>query len=169
MTVTYDSLSTLTLSSPQSSITFSGFSSAFTDLRIVFQCSPSSSGGEALMRFNGDNGANYSYLIQNNDGTGTPNGLFSETSSAIPGNVGGNLGTSVRKTLYTWDIFNYASTAHWKPVLCTNNLQINNPGNNHMGFGGGIWRNTAAITSITISGATYATGSIITLFGIKAE
>jgi len=58
---------------------------------------------------------------------------------------------------------NYSNTTTYKTFL--------GRGNDPSSFvrqGVGLWRNTAAITSFSVSGVTFSTGVTATLYGIKA-
>ena len=69
MTATYDCIATTTLSSAQSSVTFSSISGSYTDL-IIISDAILASGNDALgLRFNSDSGSNYSYTFMYGNGT----------------------------------------------------------------------------------------------------
>jgi hypothetical protein len=64
-----------------------------------------------------------------------------------------------------WQIFNYSNTTTNKSVLG----RASNPSANTTACVG-LWRNTAAITSVSVYGvgANFTVGSTFTLYGIKA-
>jgi hypothetical protein len=61
------------------------------------------------------------------------------------------------------NFFNYSNTTTYKTVLTR-------AGRNNQATEAfvGLWRNTAAITSISLTSQTYTTDSTFTLYGIKA-
>jgi hypothetical protein len=161
---TYVPIATTTLGSAAASYTFSSIPSTYTDLVLITNETITTPVSASLfLRFNGDTGNNYS----NTDlyGNGTSAGSARDTSiigirfGAI-NNGSGNLSNS------TVNIMNYANTTTYKTVLS----RFSDAGA-ESSTAVGLWRNTAAITSITLylaSTSTYGTNSTFTLFGIKA-
>ena len=115
------------------------------------------------LQFNGDTGNNYSWLDVAGNGTSAVS--YSGTNVAsIPflGYVvsGSNWGNVIAH------IQNYSNTSIYKSVIGRSNYNAS-----YAEACIGLWRNTAAINSITIThyvSATYQTGSTFTLYGIKA-
>ena len=68
MTATYEKVQSTTLSSTQSTVTFSSISGAYTDLVLVMGGS-NSANSDLRMRFNGDTGSNYSVTVLFGDGS----------------------------------------------------------------------------------------------------
>lgn len=162
MAKTYEPIATNTVSGSSTSvITFSSIPATYTDLIIVEQTTASANAYSSIY-FNTDNAStNYSrtYLIAvasavSGRDTNQPTfGAIDYISS----------GTTTNSHIY--QINNYANTTTYKTLLSRYNL-VND------GSGGyvGLWRSTAAITTITFTRAsgTYTAGSIYTLYGIKA-
>ena len=166
MPQTYTPIASTTLTSATADITFSSISGSYTDLIIV-----SNFGSDAAafpyIRFNSDSGANYSTTDLYGNGTSAGSARQSggnqiwlsldiESSTPIQNNMIVNLQ-------------NYSNTTTFKTVLTRmNNSSIGTTATV------GLWRNTAAITSLTISAIklgstrTFSTGSTFTLYGIKA-
>lgn len=168
MTATYENIATTTLSSGADTIVFNSIGGSYTDLRLVLvaKSQPTNNRFPAI-RFNSDSGANYARirLAGNGSAASTTTGT-SETSISV-------LQTGMDDTntvLITFDIFSYAGSTN-KTVLWTASEDDNGSGSVVRGVG--LWRNTAAITSITLTATSgtgiYAAGSTATLFGIKAE
>lgn len=161
MPATYESIATTTISSPTSSITFSGIASSWTDLRISFSAL-AGTGSQLTMRLNSDTSSNYSYQD------------FIGTGSSVSGNRSTNATSFVMHyngfdaTLPTFvpiDIFSYAGSTY-KTVLYGWNADRN--GSGYVKYSVGLWRSTSAITSVTLtSDGTMAAGTIATLYGIK--
>jgi hypothetical protein len=160
MPATYEKIATTTLGSAATNITFSTITSAYTDLRLVFT-GVSASGNSMYLRLNGDTGSNYSFT----ELYGTGGDAFSSRSSNTI--VIGFVSTSFTTTpqLLTADIFSYAGSTN-KTVLTT--AAQDNNGSGGVSANVGLWRNTAAITSVSIlqTAGNIATGSTATLYGI---
>lgn len=161
-TATYIPIATQTLGSAAASITFNSIPGTYTDLRLVLTCTTSLS-ADILLQFNGDTATNYSatYLYGGVTSAGSGSDVsvawiyltdVSSTSTTVP---------SIR----TVDIMSYAGSTN-KTMLKTESGDYN--GSGQVTVSVGLWRSTAAITSmlITVSGATFATGTIATLWGI---
>lgn len=165
MALTYEPIATTTLGSAASSITFSSIPSTYTDLRIVFWSSTGSTDNTVGFRFNSDTGSNYSNTTL--AGNGSSASSFRNTSTTWMQEImGGGLTDGMMATA---DILNYANTT-------TNKTAIGRPERTTSSLRStcavvGLWRSTAAITSVTIltgSAATLPIGSIATIYGIKA-
>jgi hypothetical protein len=160
MTSTYETISSQTLGSAAASVTFSSIPGTYTDLVLVIAAN---AGGPtaASMRFNGDSATNYSDTILDGDGASATS--YRETNRT---NIwAGSYYNTSTPTVAIHNIMNYANTTTNKTTLS----RINYP----IAFTSaevGLWRNTAAITSITLAtGANFNTGSTFSLYGIKAE
>jgi hypothetical protein len=162
MPATYDPIATTTLGSAAANITFSGISSAYTDLRLIIS-SLSATTDAMYLRFNGDSGTNYSYGSIDGDGTsvGAGSGInnnrcfltfFSLTSTTIP-------------SFFDINIFSYTGS---KNKTCLTRTTQDYNGSGAGGVFAHLWRNTGAITSITFGGQSYnlSAGTTATLYGI---
>lgn len=173
MAITYEPISTTTLGSAQTSVTFSSISGTYTDLVLVcFAQSTSTSPTDTRyrLRFNSDTGTNYSttYLYGNGSGAGSAR----DTTRAQIDNAT-QLSYASEFTPILFNIMNYANTTTYKTVLQRAGQQ-----NNVSGYSGALvgtavslWRSTSAITSVEISAfvnGQFNTNSTFTLFGIKA-
>lgn len=160
MASTYTPLSTQTLGSSASSITFSSISSAYTDIVLVLASSTVSGAvTNHYLRVNGDTGSNYSYTRLYGDGTSAGSDRGTNSSLILLGEVG----TTITNNIIHFQ--NYSNTTTYKTIL--------NRGNATIGTVNGVvglWRSTSAINSITvfpISGS-FATGTTATIYGIAA-
>jgi hypothetical protein len=162
MPITYEPISTTTLSSAASAITFSIIPATYTDLRLVLSLKSAAS-QYAYFRVNGDSGSNYSYIWMDGDGAtaatgrGTNDSLIYLSQRTIPSGL---------NALFTFDFFSYAGST-FKTVLTTNN-QDNN-GSGYVGHQVALWRSTSAIDTINLTSGTtiYDAGTTATLYGIK--
>jgi hypothetical protein len=158
MTATYEKIATTTLGSSATSTTFSSITGTYTDLVLVFQ-GTGVSGGTITYQFNGDTAANYSDTYMFSDGSAS-SGLHTSQSAIF----GAGINTS--QCMQIINIMNYSNTTTYKTTLLRGNAN---------GVGAavafvGLWRNTAAITSITLNLSTsFASGSTFTLYGILKE
>lgn len=166
MAVTYEKISSQTLTSQASSITFSSIPQTYTDIVVSASFIAVSGGSNSVsMRFNSDTGTNYNLIYVGADDGGSAVAGRSTNVTAV-GNTYGNA-QSGRFPVFWSHIFQYANTSVNKNVLNRNGW-----GNVWTYFFMGQWRSTSAITTISFhpaSGQTdFATGSEVTLYGIKA-
>jgi hypothetical protein len=165
MATTYEPIATTTLGSTQAGVTFSSISSAYTDLRLVINTATNIS-AYPFIQFNSDTGSNYSETELLGTGSAAQSSRGSNLTHIQTFNV--NTTTAI-DTMMTWDIMNYSNSTTYKTVL----LRSNAAGNG-VNACVGLWRNTAAITSIYVGcinsavARNYLTGSTFTLYGIKA-
>lgn len=163
MPATYNAIATTTLGSSQATITFSGISASFTDLRLVVNCLIAATGNPLYCRFNSDSSTSYSWTH-----------LFGNRTSAISNrSTGANnlyLGETASNTSYptfhSLDIMSYTASA-WKPSLLNCARDMSGSGLSQTAVG--VWTNTSAINSITIgtfAAANLAAGTTATLYGI---
>jgi hypothetical protein len=159
---TYEPIATTTLGSTNSTITFSTIPATYTDLVLIGNPKLSAS-------------LDYKWYV-NGDNT---SGLYSQTrlvgdgSTATSGRTTGanflylDLTAPASSSVQTFimNFQNYANTNTFKTVL----VRYNNAGT-ETAARVNLWRNTNAITSITIStdSSTFAIGSQFTLYGIAA-
>ena len=160
MPATYEPIATTTLGSAASSTTFSSIAATYTDLVLVI--APIGSGdAQVNLRFNSDTASNYSYTILAGNGTSAISDRASTTF------IGTDYYFSVTTAggVIQANIMNYSNTTTFKTAL----MRAGNAGKG-TNANVGLWRNTAAINSITITATnnTFATGSVFTLYGIKA-
>ena len=159
-TATYEPIATQTLASTASSITFSSIAASWTDLRLVI-VPTSAAVGDIRIQFNGDTGTNYSTTILNGTGAGATSGSFINATYCYLTYTAA--GTTTIPHLYTSDIFSYAGSTY-KTLL--NTISEDNNGSGDVIRSVSLWRSTAAITSLSIIGGTYAIGTTATLYGI---
>jgi len=162
MAITYEPIATTTLGSAAADITFSSIGAGYTDLRLVVNLI---SGGFSTGRIqlNSDTGSNYSDTSVYGNGTAAAsNRNTSGTAIRITGSV--NFSTTL-PTLVTVDFFSYAGSTN-KTTLITLDGDYNGSGQTSRIVG--LWRNTAAITTIKffIFGNDLAAGTTATLYGI---
>jgi hypothetical protein len=175
MTATYEKIATNTLGSAQASITFSTISGAYTDLVLIsfVRDTRSETYGYPALRFNSDTGSNYSRTAVYGDGSGAASGRASSQTSLLYCEAAGASQAAGNYAPIVTHFQNYSNSTTYKTILSRFNNVAGN-GGFQTGALVGLWRDTAAITSITILGdpgasTNLATGSTFTLYGIKAE
>ena len=158
---TYVALATQTLSSTASSVTFSSISQGYTDLVIIISGNGASTQSYQL-QFNGEvTGTNYSLTYLLGDGSAASSGR--QTNQAYM-NAIGRQGTGSEFGTSLINLQNYSNTSTFKTVIARGGvasaLTIATVG---------LWRNTAAISTILItpeSGGNINSGSTFSLYGI---
>lgn len=167
---TYTPIASQTLSSATATVTFSGIPQTYTDLVLVMNLRDTASGTQTypFVRFNGDSGTNYSFTRFQGTGSIANSGRASNQNKLELTEAAG-AGTAANVFSPTIvHLQNYANTTTNKTCL----VRINNSesgGGVAVGALVGLWRSTAAITEVTITGQTsLASGSSFTLYGIGA-
>jgi hypothetical protein len=166
MAKTYEPIQSQTLGSAAATVTFSSLG-AYTDLILVSNAAVATAGTSLNMRFNSDSGSNYSYTNLYGDGSaaGSARGT-SATKGYISWYIG--LNGSIENANIT-HIMNYSNSTTYKTAISRSNRASasNTPGTEAVVS---LWRNTAAITSITIAAdsGNISLGSTFTLYGIKS-
>jgi hypothetical protein len=160
---TYTELRRTVVGTATSSVTFdlTGIS-GYTDLRVVINGACDTGAANVLMRYNNDSTSTlYSATWLTGDGASATSGR-NGTQNQIILNYYGYLDTTYRTNVLV-DIFQYANTNVFK----TNISRANNAANG-TSANTGLWRNTAAITSITfVTGSNnFAVGTTFSLYGI---
>lgn len=163
MPATYTPLATTTLGSATSTISFTGLSSSYTDLRIVIFCIDTSSYSNLQMRFNSDTGTNYSTTYLNGNG-GIP-GTSTYTSRGWIDAINWTAGVSLTPAMIIIDVMSYNAAVHKNALL---QQAMDRNGASASAISIGRWMNTAAITRIdfTLSGGNFGANTQATLYGI---
>ena len=158
---TYVALRTETVAVATSSVTFSlSGISGYTDLVLVANYTTTVANLDVRLQVNGDTGSNYSYTYVL--GTGSAAGSGRLANSVY---IGGyfSVGTSTNGNISIYNFQNYSNTTTNKTIL-----QRMSSAEKELTANVGLWRNTAAITSITLFTNTnaFAVGSTFSLYGI---
>lgn len=153
-----------------SSVTFSNIPSTYAHLQIrgIFRGTRNATATGGNYFFNGDTGANYSNHQLYGDGSSA--GSWGEANSSY-----GNLCTSPASTALAnvfgtviFDVLDYASTNKYKTIRSFNGVDLNGTGTSALYSSS--WRNTVAVTSITLSPAqdSWAQYTQFALYGVKS-
>lgn len=172
MAGTFEAINTYTVPSATNLVTFSSIPSTYTDLFITFgSWRTSVSTDSVAMYYNNDTGSNYGvngyYTNGNGNGSSTGNAGFQATTtagtSAWLDYMAGHPSTSGQINIY---ISRYSdSTINKTALVRSGNSALSTESIAH------LWYSTAAINRIDFkvqSSDTLSTGTVITLFGIKA-
>lgn len=174
---TYVKVASTTLTATTSTITFANIPQGYTDLRIIVSGNQytSASYGDHVMRYNSDSGSNYSnYGMYSN----TTQGASPIANYYIANQSSIGLGAMVDFTANsnTWvshskvDIMSYSNTTAYKTCLVANSM-IQSGDYSRLTETVGTWRNTGAITAISIHAITdppFNVGVTVNIYGIKA-
>ena len=170
----FESISTYTLPSNQTSVTFSSIPSTYLylELRYFFR---TTSGENLGVQFNSDSTSSYTghrsmSLVGYQTGWGdnyyTPAQTFMYCGGMDPTGTVSQQGSGQVMT-----IFDYTNTSKYKSF--STNITFNvNGSSTGAGFISGVWKNTSAINSIRIfcTGAqSMVTNSTFSLYGMKAS
>lgn len=164
-TSTYTALAKVTLSSSDSSITFSSIPNTYRDIVISMSIKNSSTSGGPFIRFNSDTGNNYIMVQMANDGVNTP--LFN-TGTTNYGWLSPNSNfSSTSFDNIEVNIFDYSTTD--KQTTYLSRMDAPNSGVYHNALAV-RWNSTAVINTIEVATTAnaFAAGSTIGLFGIEA-
>ena len=168
MTATYEAIATTTVGTAVADVTFSTISGSYTDLVLtVAKLTSTTSSPYLCFQFNSDTGSNYSSTILEGNGSTASSNRWSNEPQIYTGyNVAS--GTTSDGMVIT-HFQNYSNTTTNKTSLTRTAIL----GGSFPGTGAvvGLWRSTAAITSIKIfqNAGNINSGCVLTLYGIKAE
>ena len=149
------------------SVTFSSIPQNYEHLQIRISATINAAAGP-ILRFNSDTGSNYNGHLLYGEG-GSSFGAYSYGSGTSINlswfGQGYNSATSFGGHIV--DILDYTNTNKYKTVRSLQGIDRNGSGMSE--FVSGLWRNTAAITSITIpaESSTFVQYSSFALYGIK--
>jgi len=163
----YDSLATVTVpSGGLSTITFAGIPNTYKHLQIRGLMLSSSPNNDIVARFNSDTGANYA--LHNLYGANV-----SVVSYADPNITYASLGftgdTGPGPSVFITDLLDYSNTTKFK-TLRTLNSNERNATTRYVNVMSGLWRNTNAVNSITIThgaAVNFNEYSQFSLYGVK--
>lgn len=159
---TYEAIATQTLGSATTTVTFSSIPGTYTDLVVVFQGGITTGPDDIRIRFNSDTGTNYSATLLRGDGSSA---ISARSSNDTYISWMGYFGTGTAGSVSIVNVNNYSNTTTNKTALNRGSVA-----SNFVNASVGLWRSTAAITSMTLiaGGSTFLSGSIFSLYGIRA-
>ena len=162
---TYTKIASQTLGSAAASVTFSNLPQNYTDLVIIMQhkVSGSATAADGFIRVNSDTGSNYSNTqLASDPGSSRQTGVSFWMWGAD---------ASTEFAFTRFDLMNYSNNTTYKSILWRQGLS------NVVFANVGLWRSTAAITSLSFTSSdqlgqgvadNFASGSTFTLYGVAA-
>lgn len=152
-------IQTITLGSQAASISFTSIPATYTDLMLVYSFAPSNGNNSASLLFNGSSA---SFTNRNLYGTGTSTASTSRTDNVFGAIAGLSTTTFSSGQIY---VPNYASATNKSFSIDT--VTENNGDVSFQWLSAGLWANTAAITSLTLTAPNFFTQySSASLYGI---
>jgi len=155
-------IATATATGSSTAMTFSSIPQTYTDLVIVCSLTAGNT-GDAYFRFNGDTASNYSDTVMRGNGSaassvrdtgaaGIDIGAVSNITDSEVGTVIINLMNYNNTTTFKTSLIRFSEGTNWVTAIV------------------GLWRSTAAITTIDITSRSgnWGSGSTFTIYGIKA-
>jgi len=165
----YESIATVTVGSTPANITFSSIPSTYKHLQIrgLMRSSSASSTDFLSIVVNGDTGSNYAYhSLRGNGSTASAGGA---ASTVFFGSIDYPAATATANVFgaMTLDLLDYTDTNKFSTFRILAGADVN--GSGMISFISGLWRNTAAVNSISISAASasFSQYSSFALYGIK--
>jgi len=158
---TYTPIASQTLGSTAASVTFSSIPQGYTDLVVLASVGSTIPTEAYVIRFNSDTGNNYSWTRLSGNGSTAASARSSNTSYISAFEIPSATDKGVQKI----QLNNYSNTTTFKTAL----VRADAASYNTVAVVG-LWRNTSAINSITISSSgtgNVVSGSTVTLYGIQ--
>ena len=158
----YESIATVTVGSPVSSITFSSIPSTYQHLQIRGMSKNTTTTQDAVLSLNGNSIGYRHYLY----GDGSTNGSGADTNGG--GVISASSAASNTFGVFVMDILDYTNTNKNKTIRALQGTDAN--GSGVVAFNSWLYStNTNAITSVTLtsSGTSFAQYSSFALYGIK--
>lgn len=157
----FDSIATLTFTSPTYIAQFNSIPSTYKHLQIRYADRDSNT-SFILMQLNNDLTTNYAFHYILADGASVTANNNSNISYMNAGIVDG---IDTRADVGIIDIHDYSSTTKNKTVRYIGGFDNNGSGS--LQIGSGLWRSTSAINAITLQFADPTGGCTVALYGIK--
>jgi len=164
----YDSLATITVpSGGLASITFAGIPNTYKHLQIRAIAKSTGAASQGDLTFNGDTGSNYAWhqLFGGGTSAGADNSINRANIVGAASLVNSSIANVFSASII--DILDYADTNKFKTVRHLVGQDEN--GSGVISLNSGLWRNTAAITTVTITARSnsIAQFSQFALYGVK--
>jgi hypothetical protein len=172
MPVTYELISSNVLGTAAASVTFSAIPATYTDLvlRASIRSAEASTTTPIRLQFNSDTATNYSVTTINGDGSAANS--FRRTNFTYIDGYQVPAASGTASTYSSTELYIPSYRASQNKPMSLMQVEERNSTAAEMNGIAGLWRNTAAITSILIDlgGTTnFATGSSFYLYGLKSS
>jgi len=160
----YESIASLTPSS-YGTYEFTSIPSTYASLQLRISSLDASANNTWIMTFNNSGGTNYAYHTLSGNGT-TAAATGYANQAGIDVNTGGSGTSSTQPTVAIIDIHDYASTTNYKTARIFCGTDKNGTGG-AVNLNSGVWKSTSAITTLTLAGGSFSSGTTLALYGIK--
>ena len=154
---TYTPIASQTGTGSAGDITFNSIPSTYTDLVLVANIFTTANANQTF-RVNGSSTGYSNTWMTGNGSTAVSGRNSSNNSITAQVNI---FASSTEPAFHVMQFMNYANTSTYKTVL-TRTSRASQATEVFVS----LWGNTAAINSITISGGTFTTNAVFTLYGI---
>lgn len=172
---TYEPIATSTVSTPVATITFSSIPSTYTDLKVIMNLSDDDAEagtGAPTFTFNNDSSALYSQVRVSGRNDATLTTSLTTGQTKIYALFWNNSPTSTTIfPLMIVDIFSYAGSSNKSCLITAADDRGASPTLGAVERMVGLYRSTTAISRMDITNdgnKKFETGSIVTIYGIKA-
>jgi hypothetical protein len=166
----FELISTQLVTGSVASVTFSSIPATYKHLQVraLIRGTDSTSNLDFIVRLNGDSGSNYSRHNLYGNGSGVLSVANINQTGMVIENLAGGTSTSSNYSPIILDLLDYASTAKNSTIRT---MSGNAASSNLVSLSSGLWRNTAAVTSIsfTPNALNIISGSRFSIYGIKGE
>ena len=173
-TNSYESIATVTVTTAVSSISFSSIPSTFKHLQIrgIARSANAAAAEQGKLQMNGDTSAsNYAFhSLKGNGSAASAEGYGTGVVAGVAGvfRITANTAGSNIFGVTVVDILDYTNTNKYKTVRILTGQDQNGSGD--IQFNSGLWLNTAAVTSLTLTmqgSGNFMQYSSFALYGIK--
>ena len=166
----YESIATASGTGSSGTITFSSIPSTYQHLQIRYigRVTNADTADNIFMQLNSDTGSNYAWHYLQGDGASTASSGASSQSKILSGRVSAATAGSDVMGTGVLDLLDYANTNKYKTLRTLTGQDRN--GGGVIVMTSGLWQNTAAVSTITItngSATNFTTASQFALYGIK--
>jgi hypothetical protein len=165
----FESIATASASGGTTSISFTSIPSTYKSLQIrgiATGVDDAGNSGSLLMRFNSLSTSVYNRHTLWGDGSSPQGTATASTTSILLSGVSQPLMLSYPYA-YVIDIIDYASTTKFKTARAFVGCNTNNTYSFEVSLVSGLFRDTTAISSITLSSPGFYAGSSFALYGVK--
>ncbi len=167
---TFELIETVTLGSSAASVTFSGLSayaSTYQHLQIRMATRSTADSATTFLQFNADTATNYSAHRLFGQGSSVVSDAFTSQSYLF---AGANVETAATANAFAASVVDILDPFETTKFKTTRTFAGAVAAPNYVVLQSGLWRNTAAITSIKLypNTGSYTQNSRFSLYGIKA-
>ena len=169
VTSSYESIATVSASGGTTTVSFTSIPATFKHLQIrgiATGVDDAGSSGSLTMRFNSITTSTYNRHTLYGNGTSALSAGTASTTNILLSGVNQPLMLNYPYG-YIVDIIDYADTTKFKTTKSTAGCSASNVYSSEINLGSGLFRSTAAITSITLTSPGFYAGTSFALYGIK--